>query len=68
MVGRIGVNKYAKIKEYLLEFAADDMPTGNDDDDISAIVQRYIKFCDSVGLNGEQTIAGLREIFLHGCD
>jgi transcriptional regulator with XRE-family HTH domain len=68
LVGRIVVNKYTKIKEYLLEFAADDIPIGDDDDEICAIIQRYMRFTDSVGLSGEQTIAGLQEIFLHGCE
>ena len=68
LVGRIVVNKYAKIKEYLLEFAAGDIPTEEDDDEICAIIQRCMQFADCVGLSGEQTIEGLKKIFLYGCE
>lgn len=63
LVGRIVVNKYAKVKEYIKEFAAKDIPT-DDEDDISAIVRRYLLFANRMGLTGEQSLEGLQEIFL----
>ncbi len=38
-VGRIIIDKYAKVKEYIKEFAAQDIPV-DDEDDISSIVRR----------------------------
>ena len=65
LVGRIVVDKYAKVKQYLKEYAAKDIPI-DPDDDISAIVVRYLLFAERMGLTAEQQMAGLEEIFL--CD
>lgn len=65
LVGRIVVDKYAKVKQYIKEFAAKDIPV-DEDDDISAIVVRYLLFAERMGLTAEQRMAGLEEIFL--CD
>lgn len=67
LVGRIVVDKYAKVKEYIKEFAANDIPV-DDEDDISAIVRRYLLFVNRMGLTGEQSLEGLQEIFLHGVE
>lgn len=67
LVGRIVIDKYAKVKEYLKEFAAEDIPV-DDEDDISAIVRRYLLFANRMGLTGEQSLEGLQEIFLHGVE
>lgn len=67
LVGRIVINKYAKAMEYIKEFAADDIPM-DDEDDISAIVTRYLLFAKRMGLTGEQSLEGLQEIFLHGVE
>lgn len=67
LVGRIVIDKYAKAMEYIKEFAADDIPT-DDEDDISAIVTRYLLFAKRMGLTGEQSLEGLQEIFLHGVE
>ena len=67
LVGRIVIDKYAKVKEYIKEFAANDIPT-DDEDDISAIVRRYLLFANRMGLTGEQSLEGLQEIFLHGVE
>ena len=64
LVGRITFDKYARIKEYLKEFAAEDIPT-DDEDDISAIVTRYLLFVKRMEFTGEQSLDGLQEIFLH---
>ena len=67
LVGRIVIDKYAKAMEYIKEFAAEDIPT-DDEDDISAIVARYLLFAKRMGLTGEQSLEGLQEIFLHGVE
>ena len=59
-------DKYSKVKEYLNEFAAKDIPVDVDTDDISAIVVRYLLFVERMGLTAEQRMIGLDEIFL--CD
>lgn len=49
LVGRIAFDKYARVKEYLKEFAAEDIPK-DEEDDISAIVCRYLMFCRANGI------------------
>ena len=63
LVGRVVLDKYAKVKEYIKEFAAKDIPI-DEDDDISAIVVRYLLFAERMGLTAEQRLEGLQEIFL----
>ena len=63
LVGRIVADKYVKVKQYIKEFAAKDIPV-DEDDDISAIVVRYLLFTERMGLTAEQRMAGLEEIFL----
>lgn len=65
LVGRIVIDKYARVKEYIKIFAAKDIPV-DEDDDISAIVVRYLLFAERMGLTAEQRMEGLVEIFL--CD
>lgn len=65
LVGITVVDKYAKAKQYIKEFAAKDIPV-DEDDDISAIVVRYLLFAERMGLIAEQRMTGLEEIFL--CD
>lgn len=55
LVGRIVVDKYAKVKEYIKEFVAKDIPI-DDEDDISAIVRRYLLFANRMRLTGEQSL------------
>lgn len=63
LVGRIEIDKFAKLKQYIKEFAAKDIPI-DEDDDVSAITVRYLQFTEKIGLTPEQQIAGLEEIFL----
>ena len=65
LVGITVVDKHAKAKQYIKEFAAKDIPV-DEDDDISAIVVRYLLFAERMGLTAEQRMTGLEEIFL--CD
>ena len=52
-----------RIREYLHEFAAKDIPI-DDEDDICAIVSRYFTFAESTGLSVEDQLKGLKDIFL----
>lgn len=63
LVGRIVADKHVKVKQYIKEFAAKDIPV-DEDDDISAIVVRYLLFTERMGLTAEQRMVGLEEIFL----
>ncbi len=67
LVGRIKFDKYAKIKEYLKEFVAEDIPK-DEEDDISAIVTRYLLFVERMELNASDKLKGLEEIFLCNVD
>ena len=63
LVGRKVCNNYKQIKEYLLKFSSDDIPT-SEEDDISAIVKRYMRFVEKMELSTEAKLKGLEEIFL----
>lgn len=63
LVGRTTYDKYSRVKEYLNEFAAKDIPK-DVEDDISAIVTRYLLFVERMGLNASDKLKGLEEIFL----
>ncbi len=63
LVGRRKIDKYEKLKEYLQEFAAKDIPA-DEEDDICMIVRRYFLFAERVGLSAEDKLLGLEEIFL----
>lgn len=67
LVGRIAFDKYARIKEYLKEFAAKDIPK-DEEDDISAIVCRYLMFAERMGLSAGDKLKGLEEIFLYNAE
>ena len=64
LIGRITFDKYARIKEYLKEFSAKDIPK-DEEDDISAIVCRYLIFVERMGLSAADKLKGLEEIFLY---
>lgn len=63
LVGRSETLQYSLFKNYLLKHAAKDIPK-DEDDDISAIINRYIMFTKSVGLSDKDILNGLMEIFL----
>ena len=56
-----------RIKEYLKEFAAEDIPK-DEEDDISAIVCRYLMFVERMGLSAGDKLKGLEEIFLYNAE
>ena len=45
------------------EFAVEDIPK-NENDEISAIVTRYLLFAKSINLDATNTLNGLQDIFL----
>lgn len=57
------MDKFVKLKEYIRIFAAKDIPVDKEDD-ISAIVVRYLQFVERMGLKAEDRLKGLEEIFL----
>lgn len=63
LVVRTTFDKYTKVKEYLKELAAEDIPM-DEEDDISAIVSRYLVFVERMGLSAVDKLKGLEEIFL----
>ena len=58
LVGRATFDKYSRVKEYLNEFAAKDIPK-NVEDDISAIVTRYLLFVERMELSASDKLKGL---------
>ena len=63
LVGRTGKDTSTKVREYLKKFLAEDVPEDSEDD-ISAIVVRYLNFVERMGLTNEDKLKGLEEIFL----
>lgn len=55
-------NSYEKLVELVKRVAVDDIPT-NENDDISAIVSRYLLFAKNIKLNATDTLKGLQDIF-----
>ncbi len=65
LVGRKPANHYEHFKEFVLKYAADDIPK-SEEDNISPIVSRYLKFAVRMGINPHDRLEGLDEIFLNG--
>lgn len=63
LVGRVENNSYSKLMKFVKNFITDDIPK-NEDDEISAIVTRYLLFARSVNLDATNTLRGLQNIFL----
>ena len=63
LVGRTEKDTSIKVREYLEKFLAEDVPEDSEDD-ISAIVVRYLNFVERMGLTNEDKLKGLEEIFL----
>lgn len=63
LVGRVENNSYRKLMKFVKNFITDDIPK-NEDDEISAIVTRYLLFARSVNLDATNTLRGLQKIFL----
>lgn len=64
LVGRIERNSYSRLMDLVKQFVVDDIPT-DDDDDISAIITRYLLFAKEMNLDATDSLSGLEKIFLH---
>lgn len=64
LVGRIERNSYSRLMDLVKQFVVDDIPT-DDEDDISAIVTRYLLFAKEMNLEATDSLHGLEKIFLH---
>jgi len=62
LVGKKAIDKYARLLDLVKENIVTDIPI-NEDDEISAIVSRYLIFVQSIGLSAEDKLRGLQEIF-----
>ena len=63
LVGKADNNSYSKLMKLVREFAVEDIPK-NENDEISAIVTRYLLFAKSINLYATNTLNGLQDIFL----
>ena len=64
LTGRSQINPHDRLLNLIKEFAVDDIPT-NTEDEVSAIITRYLFFAQDVNLNASDTLKGLEDIFLH---
>ncbi len=63
LVGRVIKDDYDRFAEYIKKYVPAEIKFGKDDD-VTAVVGRYISFVDSLGLTGELKLKGLQDIFL----
>jgi len=63
LVGRVVKDDYDRFAEYIKKYVPAEIKFGKDDD-VTAVVSRYISFVDSLGLTGELKLKGLQDIFL----
>lgn len=63
LVGKADNNSYSKLMKLVRKFAVEDIPK-NENDEISAIVTRYLLFAKSINLDATNTLNGLQDIFL----
>lgn len=64
LVGRVEKNSYSRLMDLVKQFAVEDIPE-NEEDDISAIVSRYLLFTQKMNMDATDALNGLKEIFLH---
>ena len=63
LVGISEINPYNKLIKLIKQLIVDDIPM-NEDDDISAIITRYLLFTKELNLNANDILKGLNDIFL----
>lgn len=63
LVGRTDANSFNRLMKLVKELAVDDIPT-DIDDDVSAIVSRYLLFMNGLEIDATSILNGLQEIFL----
>ena len=64
IVGRVEKNVYSELMELIRRFSVNDIPK-DEEDEISAIVSRYLLFTQSINLDASESLRGLTEIFLN---
>lgn len=62
LLGRVEKNSYSRLMDLVKEFAVEDIPH-DEDDDISAIVARYLLFTKKMNMDATDALNGLQEIF-----
>ena len=65
LVGRVIMDDYDRFAKYIKKYVPTDIKFG-EDDDVTAVISRYITFTDALGLSGEVKLKGLQDIFLAG--
>ena len=65
LVGRVVMDVYDRFAKYIKKYVPTDIKFG-EDDDVTAVISRYITFTDALGLSGEVKLKGLQDIFLAG--
>ncbi len=65
LVGRVVMDDYDRFAKYIKKYVPTDIKFG-EDDDVTAVISRYITFTDALGLSGEVKLKGLQDIFLAG--
>jgi len=63
LVGRVTKDDYSRFTEFIKRYVPEEIKFG-ENDDITAVVGRYIAFVDSLGISGEEKLRGLEDIFL----
>lgn len=63
LVGRKPIDKFSRFIAFMRDNIVDDIPK-NEDDEISAIVTRYLLFVQGLDISAEDRLRGLQEIFL----
>jgi len=63
LVGRVVEDDYERFTRLVKKYVPSELRFGKDDD-VTAVVGRYISFVDSLGLTGELKLKGLQDIFL----
>lgn len=66
LIGRTELDAYSRLMKIVKELAVEDIPV-TQDDDVSAIVSRYITFTQEIKLDSEIALRGLKQIFLAKC-
>jgi len=65
LVGRVIKDDYERFTDYIKKYIHTEIKFG-EEDDVTAVVGRYITFTDELGLSGEVKLKGLQDIFLAG--
>lgn len=67
LLGRVEKNSYSRLMDLVKQFVVDDIPR-DEDDDISAIVSRYLLFAKKMNIDATDALNGLQDIFLKDVD